>query len=32
MKASLKSAFLEVTQIKEGKLPKKTMKEFLDEC
>ena len=32
MKKSLSSAFTEVKQIKEGKLPRKTLKEFLDEC
>ena len=31
MKSSLKSAFVEVGQIRNGKLPKKTLKEFLDE-
>jgi len=29
MKFSLKSAFVEVEQIRKGKLPKKTLKEFL---
>lgn len=32
MKASLKSAFKEVKQIQSGKLPRRTMKTFLDEC
>jgi len=31
MKSSLKSAFVEVGQIRKRKLPKKTLKEFLDE-
>jgi len=32
MKTSLKSAFLQVKNIKEEKLPKKSLKSFLDEC
>ena len=32
MKASLKSAFTEVKQIQAGKIPRRTMKTFLDEC
>jgi len=31
IKSSLKSGFVEVEQIRKGKLPKKTLKEFLDE-
>jgi len=31
MKSSLKSVFVEVGQIRKRKLPKKTLKEFLDE-
>lgn len=32
MKESLKSAFSQVREIKQGELPKKTLKRFLDEC
>lgn len=32
MKSGLKSAFLQVQAIKEGKLPRKTLESFLDEC
>jgi len=32
MKSGLKTALLEVEAIKSGKLPRKTLKEFLDEC
>ena len=32
MKSSLKAAFIEVEQIKNGKLPKQSLKAFLDEC
>ena len=31
MKAGLKSAFIQVKQIQSGQLPKRTMKNFLDE-
>jgi len=32
MKSSLKSAFVEIEQMKKEKLAKKTLKEFLNEC
>lgn len=32
IKSNLKTAFIEVNQIKNGDLPKKTMQAFLDEC
>ena len=32
MKLNLKSALTQVQQMKEGKLPKKSLKTFLDEC
>ncbi len=32
IKSGLKTALLEVEAIKNGKLPRKTLKEFLDEC
>ncbi len=32
IKSNLKTAFIEVNQIKNGDLPKKTMKAFLEDC
>jgi len=32
MTSSLKSAIIEIEQIKEGKLPKRRLKDFLEEC